>query len=315
MPERLAGAGVGGTSVLVGVDVGGTSVKVGAITPGGEVLAERQIMVDGRSTDPMLDEVAEAVREVAGGSVRELPGLGLGVPGLLDRAEGRVLSSPNLPWIAGVRVRSELARRLGLAEQAVRLENDANVAALGEQWLGGARGVGDMLLVTLGTGIGGGLILGGRLFTGEHGMAGEIGHVKVAPDGLRCGCGQRGCLETLASASAARRRALELGLPPEKPGSLRRLSERARAEDGPERALLRAIGRDLGHGLAAPLSLLDVRTYVFGGGFSAALDTLRDGIRAGLDEWAFGGSERPVQLVRATLGPSAGWIGAARLVL
>lgn len=301
MPERL-----------VGVDVGGSAVKLGAITPAGKVLGESTVEVAGRTTGPILDDVAEGVRQLAGGAPQ---GLGVGLPGLLDRAAGRVLSSPNLPWIAGVFVRDELARRLDLSPDAVLLENDANVAALGEQWLGGASGVSDLLLLTLGTGIGGGLILGGKLWVGEGGLAGEIGHVKIAPDGPVCGCGGRGCLEMLASARATRGRALARGLPAEAPGDLRKLTARARAAAGPERELLVDVGLDLGRGLAAPLSLLDLRTYVFGGGFSAALDVLEPGIRVGLGEWAYGAREGAVKLLRAGLGPSAGWIGAARLLL
>ena len=196
----------------------------------------------------------------------------------------------------------------------MRIENDANVAALGEAWRGAARGERHVMILTLGTGIGGGLILDGELYVGE-GMAGEIGHVTVDPDGLACGCGSRGCLETLASATAVRRRAEELGLPPDAPGNLERLAERARAGEGPERELLERVGCDLGHGLAEALCLLDVRSFVFGGGFAAALDTLEPGIRRGVGEWAYGERVREIRIARAALGPSAGWIGAARLTL
>ena len=241
-------------------------------------------------------------------------GVGVGLPGLLDREAGCVRQSPNLPWLVDVRVAEELAPHLGLAPGALRLENDANVAALGEQWLGAARDARELLLLTLGTGIGGGLILGGELFVGA-GLAGEIGHVTVDPGGPPCGCGARGCLETLASASAARRRALELGLPAEAPGDLERLTAHARAHAGAERELLAAIGYDLGRGLAAVVTLLDVRTFVFGGGFAAALDVLEPGIRRALQAWVYGERVASVRLLAAQLGPSAGWIGAARLAL
>jgi len=138
--------------------------------------------------------------------------------------------------------------------------------------------------------------------------------VTIDPDGPHCGCGSRGCLETLASASAAARRARAAGLPAEDPGNLVLLAERARAGARPEAELLEAVGNDLGHGLAAALSLLDVRTFVLGGGFSAALDVLEPGIRRGLHEWGFGSRVDAVRLVRATLGADAGWIGAARLL-
>ena len=126
----------------------------------------------------------------------------MGLPGLLDRDEGCVRRSPNLAWLEGAPVRRWLAEHLDLAPAQVLLENDANVAALGEQWLGAARGEANVLVLTLGTGVGGGLILDGALFRGA-GLAGEVGHLVIDPEGPPCGCGARGCLETLASATAA----------------------------------------------------------------------------------------------------------------
>ncbi len=295
----------------IGVDVGGTSVKLGAVTPDGERLGERRFDIEpGWTARDVFERMA---REVAALATAPPHAIGIGLPGLLNRERGRVENSPNLPWLTDVDVRGLASAACGIPAAGIRLENDANVAALGEIWLGGAAGARNALVVTLGTGIGGGLILDGRLFLGE-GLAGEIGHVTVAPDGPPCGCGSHGCLETLASASAATRRARELGLPAESPGNLERLAANARAADGPERALLTSIGRDLGHGLGNVVCLLDVRTFVFGGGFAAALDTLESGIRSGLAEWAYGNRVAAVRLERATLGASAGWIGAARLL-
>jgi glucokinase len=194
----------------------------------------------------------------------------------------------------------------------VHVENDTNVAALGEQWLGSARDVENVLFLTLGTGIGSGLILGGRLHVGG-GLASEAGHICVDPGGPPCGCGNRGCIETLASASAVRRRAVARSLPPDDPGDLELLADRARGAGGPERELLHRAGRDLGHGLAAVVVLLDLATFVFGGGFSAALDTMEAGIREGLGEWARAADVSSISIRRASLGPGAGWIGAARL--
>lgn len=297
---------------LIGVDVGGSSVKLGAVTGAGERLAEVSVAVEaGASAREILGTVGARARELAGGAPR---GIGVGLPGLLDREAGTIRNSPNLPWLEGVDVRALLARASGAERESILLENDANVAALGELWLGAARGARHLILLTLGTGIGGGIVLDGRLYRGE-GLAGEIGHLTVDPDGPPCGCGSHGCLETLASASATQRRARELGLPAEAPGDLRLLADRARETDGPERALLFAVGRDLGHGCGSALCLLDVRTFVFGGGFSAALDLLEPGIRRGLSEWAYGERVAGVRIERATLGPSAGWIGAARLLV
>lgn len=297
---------------LAGIDVGGSAVKLGVTGADGSRQREgTRAIRPGESAEAILDGVAAELARLV---EAPLIGLGVGLPGLLDRAAGCVRLSPNLKWLEGVPVASELARRLGLAPAQVVLENDANVAALGEQWLGAARGEKNLLLATLGTGIGGGLILEGRLFVGE-GLAGEIGHITVERDGPPCGCGARGCLETLASASAARRRALERGLPREAPGDLVLLAARARASAGPERELLHAIGYDLGRGLATVVSLLDVRTFVLGGGFSAALDTLEPGLRQALDEWCYGERVKSVRILPAALGASAGWIGAARLAL
>jgi glucokinase len=298
------------SSTQVGIDLGGTAAKSGRITHAGEILAEKTIepgFADG--PERVLDRLAELFRELGGGDA-----LGIGVPGLLDRERGVVLASPNLPGFSGLDVKSGLARRTGLPHERVHVENDANAAAVGELWLGAGRGERDALVVTLGTGIGGGLILGGKLHAGE-GLGGEIGHVVVDPRGPRCGCGKQGCVEALASATAARRRALAAGLPPGNPGDLVVLAQRAREGHEPERDLLREIGRDLGRGLGPALCLLDLRLYIFGGGFSGALDVLEAGIRDGIEERSFGGRAAGVRLLRATLGPAAGWIGAARVAI
>ena len=300
-------------ALLGGVDVGGSAIKLGVLTRDGSERAETSVPVQkGDSADELFARAGAELLELAHGT--PLAGVGVGLPGLLDRGAGCVRQSPNLPWLENVPVARVLAGPLGLDSAKIRLENDANVAALGEQWLGAAKDQRELLLLTLGTGIGGGLILRGELYVGE-GLAGEIGHVNIDPNGAPCGCGSRGCLETLASASAARRRALERKLPAEAPGDLELLTELARARPGPERALLEAVGFDLGCGLAEVVDLLDVRTFLFGGGFSAALDVMEPGVRRALREWSYGERIAGVRLIRATLGPSAGWIGAARLAL
>ena len=295
------------TARAVGIDLGGTAIKAGAISETGTILDRRSAPVDPREgAGPLLDRIGEIARTLGAESR-----IGLGSPGVFDRAHGTILEAPNLHFLEGLSLCEEIARRLELRAEDVLLENDANAAALGEQWIGAGRGAEDLLLVTLGTGVGGGLVLGGRLFTGPGGMAGEIGHVVVDPNGEVCGCGARGCLETLASATAARRRAAERSLPQD----LEKLADAARRGDGPERTLLAEIGEDLGRGLAVALVLLDVRTFVVGGGFGGALDVLEPGIRAGLDERSYGRRIDDVRIVPATLGPDAGWIGAARLAL
>lgn len=294
---------------FVGIDLGGTAIKAGACDEKGAILDRRSIatgLEDGAAA--VIDRMAQLAREL-GATAR----VGVGSPGLIDLAAGRVLQSPNLKVLEGVALRDEIAKRLGFASENVKLGNDANCAGLGEHWVGAGKGERDMLMVTLGTGVGGGLVLAGEMYAGPGGMAGEIGHVCIEPKGPKCGCGRSGCVEMFASATAANRRALALGLPREAPGDLTLLARQARERAGPERDLLFDIGRDLGHGLAAVVSLLDLRCFVIGGGFGAATDVLSPGIRAGINERSYGDRLADVRIVPALLGADAGWIGSARL--
>jgi len=293
----------------VGIDLGGTAIKAGACDENGTILERRSIatgLEDGAAA--VLDRMAQLASELGAKSR-----VGVGAPGLIDLEAGRVLSSPNLKVLEGVLLRDEIARRLGFASANIKLGNDANCAALGEYWIGAGKGERDMLMVTLGTGVGGGLVIEGQMYAGPGGMAGEIGHVCIEPKGPKCGCGRSGCVEMYASATAAQRRALSLGLPRENPGDLALLSSLARERAGPERDLMFDIGRDLGHGLATAVSLLDLRCFVIGGGFGAATDVLTPGIRAGINERSYGDRLANVRIVPALLGADAGWIGSARL--
>lgn len=297
----------------VGIDLGGTSVKVGVLGEDGSRLASRDFPSElERGPADLARRMAEAARALGAraraGNHTE-GSIGLAVPGLLDRAAGIVLASPNLVPIEGYPLRDELARLLGLGPGCVRFENDANAAAVGEHRAGAARGEDDFAMVTLGTGVGGGILLEGKLVIGEGGLAGELGHLVLDPRGPACGCGGRGCLEQYASATAASRRAREAGLEPD----LVRLTQLAREGAGRERDLLAAIGRDLGRGLAAPAILLDLRCFVIGGGFGAAFDLLHPGILEGLLERTFGRRADDFRVLPALLGGDAGWIGAAAL--
>ena len=290
---------------LVGIDIGGTGIKAGRIGADGSrpFGIERETHVN-EGARAVCNKLVQMAREL--GAERTV---GIGVPGLIDRERGLVTHCPNLAPLVNFPLRDELARGLGIRAEDVFLENDANVAALGEHWLGGAVGEENVLLVTLGTGIGGGLILNHRLFVGSHGPAAEIGHITVEPRGIVCGYGNRGCMETLASTTAASRRAVEAGLD----GDLRRLSQEARGENTKARELLVEVGRDLGRGLAQAVMLLDLDCFLIGGGFGAALDLLAPGIQDGLLERSYGRTRESFRILPATLGADAGWIGAAKL--
>jgi len=291
----------------LGLDVGGSAVKAGLVASDGTILgAHRRSERAPRSFEELVEIVRELHADIGGAPTH----IGVGVPGLLSADHGTVERSPNLGWIDGRPLRAGLAEALGVAPAAVHVENDANCAALGESWLGAGRERDDLFLLTLGTGIGGGVVLDDRLWRGR-GMAGEIGHTKIHDDGPVCGCGRVGCLETFASATAAARRARSAGLSDD----LEALAEAARAAAGAERDLFEAIGEDLGRGVGAAVNLFDLRTYVFGGGFAAALDVMLPGIRRGIETASYGGRTAEIELLGAELGPSAGWIGAARAAL
>ena len=293
----------------VGLDVGGTAIKAGAVSETGQILFRESLPLgDSQSLESLLSAMVSLARKAG---VEDQ--LGVGIAGLVNREAGSVEISPNLPDIEGVELRKLLAAHLGFEEHQVSLENDANAAAFGEVVMGAARDIENSLMITLGTGIGGSLVQEGRLVRGEGGLAGELGHLVVDPSGILCGCGSRGCAETLASGSAAIRRAREAGLPHSAPGDVARLCEEARAGQTQCLDLLHAIGRDLGHTLAAAVTLLDIRTIVVGGGFGAALDLLEPGIESGIEERSFRCASRKITLLPAALGADAGWIGAGRL--
>ena len=189
------------TEYSIGIDLGGTNLRAAAIDKSGKLLdkiAGATKFEEGR--EAVLADIVAAIsklRETHGAA--GLSGIGVGVPGFIRMKEGLITNSNNLPYLENVPVRDVLSAKL---QTRVILENDANAAALGEQWMGAGRGVDDLVLLTLGTGIGGGIISGGRILRGYVGMAGEIGHISVVPNGNPCGCGNQGCLEKHASATA-----------------------------------------------------------------------------------------------------------------
>ncbi len=306
---------------LIGLDFGGMSIKGGAVDAStGEVLARgmRPFAPD-VPAEEIFSRAAELVLELEAAAGGPPQRIGLGCAGLFERSTGTVLASANMPNLVGESLSEGVGRGLGGREVVV--ENDANVAAFGEQWLGAGRDEDSMALLTLGTGVGGGVGLMDELCVGPGGNAGEIGHTVIFPrpsgspyDGpfheeLVCPCGSYGCLERLVSASAAKRRARTAGLSDDLPT----LAQAARDSDGPERRLLHEIGRDLGSGLSTLVTLFDIQFFVIGGGFGGALDVLRPGAEELLNEQRYGsGASR---IVPATLGSDAGWIGAARLSL
>jgi glucokinase len=269
---------------------------------------------------PLLEALAGVARAVCGGG--ELAGVGVGVPGLVDRS-GVLRFAPNLPGVADMAIQSPLEAALGVP---VRVDNDATCAVWGERQLGAAHGYDDVVLATLGTGIGGGVVAGGRLLRGANGFAGEIGHMVVDPDGPPCPCGQQGCWERFASGSGlgalAKRAAAEgragrvLALAGGDPASVRgeHVSVAAAEGDAEACAVFADFGWWVALGLANLANVFDPQAFVLGGGLVEAGELLLEPVRAAFTGLLTGGSHRPaVDIVPASLGERAGAIGAACL--
>src|SRR5512146_1871527 len=197
------------SSFAIGVDLGGTNLRIAAVDENGVLLEKVTTGTQvSRGRDSVIDEMTKAIRDVVlkHKAKGELLGIGIGVPGAIDLESGMLYKSPNLPGWDNYPVREEIERRLNTK---VILENDANAAAMGEKWLGAGRDYPSMCMLTLGTGVGGGIVMNNRIWHGMTGMAGELGHMNVEPEGAPCGCLSRGCIEQYASATAIVRMARE----------------------------------------------------------------------------------------------------------
>lgn len=291
----------------VGVDIGGTKVLAVAVDSDGGLVASATRPMPGRDVPDaeVEDALAAAVLEAAGGTPPTA--VGLAAAGLVDATGERVRFAAHLPW-RDAPVRRALADRLGTR---VVLDNDANCAAYGELVLGSARGVRDAVVITIGTGIGGALVLGGRLYRGSQGMAGEFGHMQVVPDGLRCECGLHGCWEQYCSGRALER-VMRVAVGRHLDG--REVSRLARRGDVRARQAIASVGTWLGVGAAGLVSAFDPELVVVGGGVSADGDLLLEPARAALLDSLQGSDRRVVPpLVPTELGREAGAVGAALL--
>lgn len=296
---------------VLGVDFGHEHVRVAVSDLAGHVLGARSARVDvDRGMEASLvvaRRLTDLVAEAGGVDRRELLACGAGVPAPVDRATGRIGSTSLLPSWSGTTLTSALEEVLGMP---VVVDNDANLGALGEQAAGAARGVDDMIYVKVSSGVGAGLISGGRLLRGSTGIAGEIGHVAVVPNGVPCRCGGRGCLETIASAPAVRRQLLQTtghALPGD--DLLRAMTE----GDPRVTRLLADAGRSIGRVLATACHLLDPAVIVLGGDPAFSTEPVLAGLREELDRHRLPGTGGEVRLVPAQLGHQGQVVGALRL--
>jgi glucokinase len=309
-------------SYTIGVDVGGTKVAAGVVDEEGKVLVSTRRPTPSESPQHVEETIEAVVTELR--REYDVEAVGIGAAGFVDADRSTVLFAPNLVW-RGEPLRDDIARRINLP---VVVENDANAAAWAEYRFGAGRDARDLVCVTVGTGIGGGIVLDGALYRGRYGIGAEFGHMRVVPGGRRCGCGQTGCWEQYCSGRALLREAREIadvwpeygarllalgGGEPEGIESFE-VTQAAREGDPAAVACFEELGMWLGQGLADLAAVLDPALFVVGGGVADAGDLLLGPARRVFAERLTGGTHRPIAEIRlAELGNEAGLVGAADL--
>lgn len=306
----------------VGIDLGGTKIFAALVDESGRVLAtEKRDTLSAEGPGAVLGRMFDATRTLlAQAGNRQVMGIGLGIPGLLDRTAGRSIHSPNLKW-KDVPVIEPFRGEFGLP---VEMDNDVRVHAMGELVFGAGRGLRHFMLITLGTGIGSGIILEGALYRGPTGMAGEFGHQTILRDGPECGCGNRGCLEALASGPGIARRARTavaayqaesvLKALTEEQITARSVAEAARDGDRLAQRIYDEVGEDLGIALANYFNLMGPQVAIIGGGVSQAGDVLFEPVRRTAVARVMIPIKPLVRIVPAHLGAEAGAVGASAMI-
>ncbi|MEV0452344.1 ROK family glucokinase [Streptomyces sp. NPDC050600] len=307
--------------LTIGVDIGGTKIAAGVVDEDGKILDTHTVPTP-PTPEGIVDAICAAVSEAGKG--HQIEAVGIGAAGYVDDKRATVLFAPNIDW-RHEPLKDKVEQRVGLP---VVVENDANAAAWGEYRFGAGQGHEDVICITLGTGLGGGIIIGNKLRRGRFGVAAEFGHIRVVPDGLLCGCGSQGCWEQYASGRALVRYAKQrAAATPENAEVLLRLgdgtpegiqgkhvSQAARAGDPVAVDSFRELARWAGAGLADLASLFDPSAFIVGGGVSDEGELVLDPIRKSFRRWLIGGQWRPhAQVLAAQLGNKAGLVGAADL--
>ena len=304
--------------VVIGVDLGGTNTRTALVARSGDILEkqkEETLAAEGHEK-----VIAKLIRNIdrqranADQYGRRVAAVGVGAPGVIYEQTGVVVKSPNFPDWNDLPLKQILEGKLKLP---VFIENDANAAALGEQWRGAAKDIRSMIFLTLGTGVGGGIILDGRIWHGADGMAGEVGHMTIIPDGRTCGCGNRGCLEMYASsrgivmtfkAMCAEKR---LDAEDRKELTSAQIYQAARNGDTVAHLVMKDMGRYLGIGIANLINIFNPEMVVIGGGVMDAWDLFIDATREEVRKRAFAYTAERTKIVPSMLGDEAGMVGAA----
>ncbi|KQX67171.1 MULTISPECIES: ROK family glucokinase [unclassified Paenibacillus] len=310
--------------IYIGVDLGGTNIKVGICDEQGKLLHTFEGPTGAENgSDFVIERIAQYVRQIVEESPFEweqVAGIGAGLAGFMDIPEGFVKFSPNLLW-HNVPAKKMLEEFLG---KTVKIDNDANVAALGEAWAGSGAGIPNVVCYTLGTGVGGGIIINGKIYQGSTGMAGELGHMSVVPDieAIQCGCGQMGCLETVSSATGIVRMANEAVERGEKTSlalhekiEAKHVFDAAKSGDEVSLRIVNRAAYYIGRSMAAMAVIINPKRFILGGGVSKAGEILFQPIRETFKKYTPETASEGVEIVAATLGNDAGIVGAAGLNL
>ena len=313
---------------LLGIDLGGTTTKFAIMKPQGEIQQrwsiQTDVLNDGNNIIPNIIDSINHHLQLYQMSAKQFQGIGIGTPGSVDYQTGTVDSAFNLNWDRPMALKEQIELHTNIP---VQVENDANVAALGERWLGAGKNADNVAFVTLGTGVGGGIIINGQIVHGQGGSAGEIGHMTINPQGYRCTCGKRGCLETVASATGivhvARDYAQEYAGDSELKASLdngddltaKDVFDLAKQNDPLALKVTHAVCDQLGLALSIVAVTINPQYIIIGGGVSNAGDFLLQRVRESYNRYVFSSVKKTTTLTLATLGNEAGVIGAASLIL
>ena len=298
---------------FLGIDIGGTNLRGKIISESGDKLEERKTRSEAHmGISKLMENLAGFIEGFAGGKISAI---GIGVPGIVDRRNGMLVQAPNIANTRNFPFAADLSDRIGTA-MPFFIENDASCAALGEYRAGAGRGSNSMVMITLGTGFGGGIILDGKLWSGEDGFAGEVGHMTIDPSGPLCACGARGCVETYVSQVAIKRIVCEHAELREKLSGIEEstlpehLAELALKKNRAAISVWNDFGTNLGVGISILANVLDIKTVVVGGGLSGAWELFIEKTLEEAKRRYLGSATRRLRIKRAILGNDSGVLGA-----
>ena len=315
-------------SIALAIDLGGTNIKAGLVDCNGNLLGDCLVNTGADlRAEVVADRIAQVIFDLSQKAkernFRPL-GVGIGVPGAVYEDRATVSQAPNFPQWRDAPIKSLMEQRIDLP---VLLDNDANLAALGESWTGAGRDAKSMILFTLGTGIGGGIILDGKIWRGAWGMAGEIGHITIEPDGPACGCGNAGCLEALAAKNAVIKNAALLVTQGKAPilkelvkGDIDAvvpeiIFQAAKSGCQASQGVFEKMGKDIGIACASLLNVLCVEKFVLGGGMCGAYEFFIESLKSEIQRRAYRIPAERVRVEKARLGNTAGLLGAGKMIM